>query len=468
MKKLKELLAEIDDNFKTEYGIALSIMPYASYYDRDSLIIEIERRSRFFEEDITRLNSLIKNTTTELDDIYNNQMQKQYGQNKDLKYKYNESNLGFRILEDAYRGACLINSLHSHEYLDMKNKNFGTRVTSILKSMNSMFIINDAYDERSFQRISNKETENLVKHKRNKYKDNVADYENLVKYWKDQVEVSDELINEDQIRNIEINVSSETNNLKQKKDDLIDLLDNEFISSKNINTTKINNISTVADLTIKESKQQLRLLAKILAFKKLGEKQIYNENALNEMYVELEKRFSPEISKFTRKFNDGEQLFKTYVSDTYDVYEIFEKKYGDKNFIQPTGFDSDDFLRKVSKGFLLTKSINSKNAKEDLNKVLNYCVPIIEIKYPRIKIDKDNVDKIMVEELSVFEGKIKNKKEDVLRDVIKKVETHKNKPDDLYIDTLRWLRNKVNNLKNTVVEKVKTTMPEIKKFFKMK
>lgn len=166
MKKLKELLAEIDDNFKTEYGLALSMLPYSSYYERDSLILEVERRCSFFENDINKINDLANKTIIEIDDIYINQMKKSYGNNKDLKYKYIESDLGFRILEDAYRGACLMNSLHSHEYTDMQNNNFENRVMNILKSMNSMFLAKDKYNERTFLKISSKETENLVKYEK--------------------------------------------------------------------------------------------------------------------------------------------------------------------------------------------------------------------------------------------------------------------------------------------------------------
>lgn len=244
-------------------------------------------------------------------------------------------------------------------------------------------------------------------------------------------------INGTNIKKIDVHQKKEN---KIVVDNLVDDLKEEFSINQNTTDSKfkdvpekiphtiieekeIKNIQVEKEPTIRELKEELRLIADILAYKILAEKSSYNEIGLRDLYVNVQQRFRESISNITSKLNNGNQLFNEMLSDKVKSINV---NYGKEDFISPTGFDIPDFLTKVSKGFLLTKKIKPENAQQELNTVLDFCLKLISKKYPSRIPSEETVEKIKSNELDIFETNIKNKRSATLSAAKNKENKYKN------------------------------------------
>lgn len=431
MKDIKKILAEIETDYKPEYGIVLSILPYATYYNQSSVIIELRKRVNFFEKDEDKINQLVINAINELDDIYIKKMGEKYGENDDLKYTCASYNLNRRILEDSCRGICLVNSLRSHEYLNMNSKEFGTMAKNILKLINSTFLNNEKYDNNNFEDIVNTEQENLVFYKQNKYKKKVVNYIPLIKKWKENAEINEKTNNNSasNIQEIKKNELDDKTNDQQikKEEDLIDSIKEMFpekVSTIEIDLNKSIRQKEVNEIILSEAeiKLKLKLIGEMIAYNTIAEKKKYHKASLDELHYNLKTRFEKNISNLNSQLltltgkNNGQKIFeKSYKEKFESVNDII---YGRDDFKLPDKFDIEDFIRKVTKGILMTKKEDNQITKNELMEILKISNELININYPNAKIpDNKTIHKIKNEEYEIFKNNIKNNKENLLKDL---------------------------------------------------
>lgn len=211
---------------------------------------------------------------------------------------------------------------------------------------------------------------------------------------------------------------------QEKEDDLMDSLTKEF---SNKNTTKMNedvqNVdgsNTVENnnkekplakkISIHEMKEELKMIAHILAYKILAEKSFYNKEGLEELYLNVKKRFKNNILEVTKTIKNKKAFYKEHYKQNFlDKVKSVDITFGDKDFIQPDGFNIPDFLKKVSKGFLLTKN-TSNNINQELDEILQFCMKLIKINYPLAIPSEETVNNIKNKEINDFEEYIKQKK----------------------------------------------------------
>lgn len=389
MKNIQKILAEIDLNFKQEYGIVLSVLPYATYYNKSTIEEEIRKRVLIYRPDEIEAKKLTTIAINELDDIYINKMKRLYGQNDNIKYKF--YNIDRRMLEDSCKGMCLINSLKSHEYLDMNNKEFGTKLKNILKLINDNLINNEKYNDNTFESIVNDEQAKLLEYKQNKYKEKVVNYIPLIKKWKEIVEKEESKILVNTVQtNIEIKKEFDSDFISEIQDIFPDRnsMENLYIS-KNVNSNEANKEKNVERNNDTENEFTRKIIGEMIGYRMLADYEnadISSIKAMGHYYLDFFQDEFINLKDITDNFNQRDKVSE-HIKNTIQKKKPPKKSTIDNNFKFKNEFETIDFFKNVIKGYVLIHG----NQSEWLDFIIN-CNYIIKNKDPLLALDSNGLE----------------------------------------------------------------------------
>ncbi len=139
IKNIRILLEYYFNNFKDEYAIATSVLMYVDTSSEFAIKKEIEKRVDFFDNKDIDIKDKCEKVFNILEDIKEN-IGLNFGENEQILYNENKFTSSFKLLSDFCKGASIINSAYSKEYIDMTGKGYKRMLSQLLTKINNNLI----------------------------------------------------------------------------------------------------------------------------------------------------------------------------------------------------------------------------------------------------------------------------------------------------------------------------------------